>query len=98
MITYPTFVEALDDLDLDELARRSGVGTAQIKAIADGTPPSLSVQMRLAAALGELNPFELFRLGDADLARAAGPDVEAQGHPRYVADPHALRAVDEVTR
>lgn len=98
MIDYPTFVATIADVDLEALAARSGVDVDSIAAIVDGRPPSLAVQMRLAAALGELNPFDLFRLGDADLARAAGPDVEAQGLPRWVADRGALRAVDEATR
>lgn len=97
MITYPTFVDALVGRDLDVLSAKSGVEVDSIHAIIDGRPPSLAVQMRLAAALGERNPFDLFRLGDPDLARAAGPDVEAQGLPRYVADRATLRAVDRAT-
>jgi hypothetical protein len=98
MITFPTFVATIADADLGQLAARSGVGVDEIRAIADGRVPSLSVRMRLAAALGELNPFDLFRLGDPDLERAATVDVEAQGHPRYVADRGALRSIDEATR
>lgn len=99
MISYPQFVAALDGRDVDDLAERAGVSAESIRAIASGDlPPSLSTQMRLAAALGEVNPFDLFQLGDVDLARAAGRDVEAQGHPRYATDADALRATEAATR
>ena len=96
MITYPTFAEQLEGRDLDDLARRSGVDVAQIEAVLAGRPPSLSVQMRLSRALGRLNPHDLFALDEA--TEAALADREAQGHPRWVADRGALRAVDEATR
>jgi hypothetical protein len=96
VITYPSFVAELDGRDLDELARRSGVGVDEIEAIAEGRPASLGVQMRLSLALGKLNPHELFAVDEATEAVLA--DVEAQGHPRWVIDRAALRAVDEATR
>jgi hypothetical protein len=98
--TYPTFVAALDDYDIEQLSERAGVSVESIEAIAAGpdVPPEAMVQMRLAGAMGEANPFVLFRLGDAGLQRASTVDVEAQGLPRFAVDDDALRATEAATR
>lgn len=88
MIAYPTFVAAIAERDVDELARAAGLSPATIHAIAaGGRAPSLAIRDRLARALGA-NPLELFRLDD-DLEEAL-----AGAPTRYVTDPTTLRIID----
>lgn len=88
MITYPTFVAALVDVDLAGLADDADVPVATIRAILEGgRAASFGVRMKLARAL-DANPLELFRL-DEDLEQAL-----AGAPSRYVSDPTTLRIVD----
>lgn len=94
MTRYPALADAVGGVDLVELSHCSGVGVESIEALLDAAmPASLSVKMRLAEALGA-DPRVLFRLAP-ELEVAMG-DVVAQGHPRYVSDPTALRAIEHV--
>ena len=92
MILYPAFVAALDGVDLDDLAARSGVARSTIEAIArpigdGGIAATFTQRDRLARAL-DANPIELFRLDDdAEEALASAPS-------RYVTDPAVLRIID----
>lgn len=82
MSRYATFEAAVVDVDLDELARRSGVDVDVIRAALDDHELGLAEQMRLGRALW-MNPLELF--AHADDIEAAMPE------PRWVADAAALR-------
>ena len=92
MLTYPTFVAALDGHDLGQLAADSGIDVAEIEAIAaGGRAAPRSYRPRLARALG-VDPAELFRLVD-ELEQALPP-----GDARFVTDPATLRTIDRQGR
>src|SRR4051812_19753253 len=96
VIRYQMFhavIDKLDDRGLARVARRSGVPVERIVEAATGdalevVDLSLSDQMRVAEALGRINPFDLFAL-DADVESAYDRKM-----PRYVVDQSALRTID----
>lgn len=88
MITFPLFVAAVGERDVEQLARESGVCAASIRALlAGGVVPSLSVGERLA---------HLFGSTDEEMFAPAPHLVPAlDGAPsRYVTDPATLRLID----
>jgi hypothetical protein len=91
MITYPIFVAALADIDVDTLARLSGVPATTIQAIAaGGGGVALDDQARLAGALG-VEPADLFRI----ISVLDGGRVQVELPAAVpVTDPTILRALD----
>ena len=99
MIVYPAFVAAVAEHGAEELAARSGVPLAEIRALVAGRGwvAALDSLSRLARAL-DADPAVLFRAVSATRRELLDPYPLMPPDDLYVHDPETLRVVDAPRR
>lgn len=97
VIFYPNFVEAVEDIDPEDLAAVSGVPANVIdRIVAGGVVVSPETRQLLAAAL-DRDEIELWR----DVSMPSGADLAtatASAPSTYITDPNVLRIIDHRSR